>query len=96
MFSLPVYLGPDTYGQVQTVYMVFKKTKLQSLREKEGLNRTELARLADVSARTIARMERDEGNVTIEMKNKVLKGLNILDNKLREYKYSDLFDDEED
>ena len=55
--------------------------KLREIRIKEGLTITELAKKADVSTRTITRIETDEGKSKIETLNKVLKNLNELTNK---------------
>ena len=84
-------------GQIRTspdTSMAVTKTKLQPIREAEGLNRTQLAILADVSTRTIARIERREGNVTEVMKHKILNALNRRENRLREDSYEDLYDNE--
>ena len=56
------------------------KSRLRELREREGLTATELARLSDVSTRTIKRLEKLDDpareQVTEVTKYKVINGLN--------------------
>jgi transcriptional regulator with XRE-family HTH domain len=64
---------------------------LRQIRESEGLKITDLAELANVSTRTITRIEYRNPNVTATMKNRVLIGLNVHPKRKREYTLQDMF-----
>jgi DNA-binding XRE family transcriptional regulator len=58
--------------------MILKKSKLQEIRVKKGFTVSELARKAEVSTRTINRIESAEGNPKVETLNKILNTINIM------------------
>ena len=78
-----------------------KKTRLQKFREREGLTATALSRSADVSARTIKRLENlvdpARPQVTDVTKYKVLNGLNDarVSNQPPELTFAEVFPDQE-
>lgn len=66
--------------------------KLRHIREREGLSRAELSRLADVSERTLQRGENGQ-IVTGITKSRILNALNRREGRLKDYEMSDLFDE---
>jgi transcriptional regulator with XRE-family HTH domain len=58
--------------------MKLKKSRLQEIRVKKGFTVSELARKAEVSTRTINRIEAAEGNSKEETLNKVLNAINAM------------------
>lgn len=65
--------------------------RLKEIREQEGLTITKLAVLAGVSAKTISRLENGSRNVAPATKGSIIKGLNKIPDKLREYTLEDVF-----
>ena len=65
--------------------------KLKDIREQEGLTITRLAVLAGVSAKTISRLENGSRNVAPATRGSIIKGLNKIPDKLREYTLEDVF-----
>lgn len=66
-------------------------SRVEETRVREGLSRSKLARLAEIAAKTIKRIEEEDETVTEESKNKLVKGFNKIEGKLREYTYEYLF-----
>ncbi len=67
-----------------------RKTKLRSIREREGLSRATLARLADLSEKTLQRAEAGEP-ISEVTRNRILKALNALPNGLSTYVMKNVF-----
>lgn len=65
--------------------------KLREIREQEGLTITRLAALAGVSAKTISRLENSSRSVAPATKGSIIKGLNKIPDKLRDYTLEDVF-----
>lgn len=65
--------------------------RLREIREQEGLTITRLAVLAGVSAKTISRMENGSRSVAPTTKGLIIKGLNKIPDRLREYTLEDIF-----
>lgn len=64
---------------------------LKQIRQSEGISKAELARLAKISERTISRIESDMMTGTIETKYRIVKGINSLPDRLKEYTFDDIF-----
>jgi predicted transcriptional regulator len=67
------------------------ENNLREIRRMEGLRVTELALLAKVSTKSIERVEERKRRVSPITKSKIIKGLNKNPEKLRDYKYRDVF-----
>lgn len=66
--------------------------KMREVRIQEGLTQRELADLSGLSAKTISRIERGMDSVRDQTKHKVVKGLNKVEDKHREYTFDFLFE----
>lgn len=64
---------------------------LREIREREGLKKAQLARLADVSTRIITEIEEFRIASTPETKNKIVNGLNRNPEKTKEWRYEEVF-----
>jgi transcriptional regulator with XRE-family HTH domain len=73
------------------VVIMAAQNNLRSIRTNEGLTITDLARLSKVSTKTISRLEEGSRNVAPATKAKVIKGLNKVSDKLKEYTLEDVF-----
>lgn len=67
--------------------------RVQESRVREGIPRTRLAELADLSTKTIKRIENGDSSVSPESKHSVVKAFNAIENKLLEYTFEYLFPD---
>jgi DNA-binding XRE family transcriptional regulator len=67
------------------------KNRLREIRISEGLPAAELSRLAKISEKTIARVEKGTRTCAPTTKHRILKGLNSYDGRSKDYKYSDVF-----
>lgn len=65
--------------------------RLREIREQEGLTITRLAALAGVSPKTVSRLENGSRNVAPATKGSIIKGLNKIPDRLREYALEDVF-----
>lgn len=70
--------------------MDLSANRLREIREREGLSRAALARLAELSDRTVQRIE-DGGDAAPATVGKLLKGLNRAPNRLQAYSQDDVF-----
>ena len=64
--------------------------RLREIREKEGLSRAELARLAHLSDKTLLRAE-SGGQISKPSQNAIVNALNRRDERLREYTVGRVF-----
>lgn len=64
---------------------------LEEIRVKEGLKKSQLARLANVSARIISDIEKGKTNSTPETRNKIIKGLNKNPEKKKNWTHDEVF-----
>lgn len=68
------------------------ENNLRKIRERdEGLFVTDLAKLADVSPKSIERLENGNRRVSPVIKSKIIKGLNANPKRLKDYKYREVF-----
>jgi DNA-binding XRE family transcriptional regulator len=78
--------------------MVYKGKKraalpnnVRTIRTSEGLKITELAKLADVSTQSLAGIESRRRNLSVELKHKIVNGLNKHPPRKRDYGFHDVF-----
>jgi DNA-binding XRE family transcriptional regulator len=89
----------NTQGEVRTIDLLMAgqvtkmatQNKLEEIRTKEGLSQSELARFANLSPRTISRVENGKRNVAPTTKGRIIKGLNKNPEKLKEYELEEVF-----
>lgn len=70
-----------------------KKNKVKESRESEAISRAELARVSNLSEKTIKRVEDGTRSFTSVTKNRIVNGLNSLKNSKRAYTIEYLFSD---
>lgn len=66
------------------------KTPLRQAREREGLTRMDLARIAGLAEKTLQRAEAGE-EVSVVTQNRIINALNRRTERLRDYDVADLF-----
>lgn len=83
--------------------MAFKKKtvkvlphKLKTVRTSEGMKVTELAKLSGLSAKSIYGLENLTRNISIELRYKILNGLNRNRSRTKDWTYKDIFPNDED
>jgi len=67
------------------------ENKLDEFMKEEGLSNSELARLADLSERTISNVRNNKGPFSDITKNRIIKGLNQNPSKLHDYTLEYIF-----
>lgn len=67
------------------------RNRLREIREVEGLTIVRLAALANVTAKTISRWENGSGSIAPATKSSIIRGLNKIPDRLREYTLEDVF-----
>lgn len=82
--------GPDGSSEVEAS-TVTRPNRLREVREGQGLSRARLARLANVSDRTLARLEAGSGSSSPTTKHRIVNGLNNNPDRTREHSYNEVF-----
>lgn len=75
----------------ETSIICLNMHRLRKIREAEGLTRSDLARRAQVSERTLQRIENEESEPSPVTMNRIVKALNRTPNKLKEYQVNSVF-----
>ena len=68
--------------------------RLKEIREKELLSISQLAKLSDVDAKTVSRIEKGLSIGNKITRGKIVKGLNSNPKKTKEYSYKEIFGDD--
>jgi len=83
----------ECYDFIQGTRM--KSNRLREIRIKEGVTITELARVSKVSQKVISETERHLRDPRLEIKHRILKGLNEIRGQSNPpYSFEDIFPDE--
>jgi transcriptional regulator with XRE-family HTH domain len=67
------------------------KHNLKTIRQSEGMKVTELAKLSGVSPKSIHGLESLTRNISIELRYKILNGLNRNRSRTKDWAYKDVF-----
>ena len=71
--------------------MQTKTNRLKEVREKELLPISQLAKLSDLDAKTVSRIEKGISTGNKITRKKIVKGLNSNPKKTKEYSYEEIF-----
>jgi transcriptional regulator with XRE-family HTH domain len=91
MISGQVPTKSDMNRKIKKKRLKSSPNNLREIRTSEGLKITELSALARVSTKTIAGVEYRSRSVSLEMKHKIVNGLNHNAERQKEYSFSDVF-----